>query len=97
MVKKAFILLSVLALLAIFGCASGGNKDVATGGESGKTTIKDEAASRGTSTPAKIHYQSAVQFLAAGNYDEAISHLRTATTLKPELSRRLGRARKNVS
>ena len=82
-VKRAIILLSVIAFLAIFGCASGGNKDVATGDESGKTTSKDEAGFERTVTPAKIHYQTATQFLSASNYDDAIRELKTATSMDP--------------
>jgi len=82
-VKKAIILLSVFALVAILGCASGGNKDVATGSEPGKTTSNDAAGFERNVTPAKIRYQSALQFLSASNYDEAISQLKTATALEP--------------
>lgn len=81
--KKAFILLSGIALLAVFGCASGGNKDVATGAESGKMVSKDEKGFETNITPAKIHYQSALQFLSASNFDEAVSQLKTATALEP--------------
>lgn len=80
--KKAIILVSVIALLAIVGCASGGKKDVAEGGDSGQTT-KDASGFETNITPAKIHYQSAMQFLSASNYDEAVSHLRTATSMDP--------------
>jgi tetratricopeptide (TPR) repeat protein len=83
MVKKAFVLFSGIAFLAIFGCASGGNKDVATGSESGKAAAKDEGGFEKSITPAKIHYQSALSFLAASNYDDAASQLKTATTLEP--------------
>gem|GEM_PF-1633634 len=83
MVKKAFVLFSGIAFLAIFGCASGGNKDVATGSESGKMTAKDKSGFETNITPAKIHYQSALSFLSAANYDEAASQLKTATTLEP--------------
>jgi tetratricopeptide (TPR) repeat protein len=82
-VKKAFVLLAGIAFLAIFGCASGGNKDVATGSESGKTTAKDASGFERNITPAMIHYQSAQQFLAAANYDDAVSQLKTATALDP--------------
>ena len=79
-VKKAFVLLLGIAFLAIFGCASGGNKDVAAGSESGNT---DDGGFEKNVTPAKIHYQSALSFLAASNYDEAASQLKTATALDP--------------
>ncbi len=82
-VKKALVLLSGIAFLAVFGCASGGNKDVATGDESGKMTSKDASGFERNITPAKIHYQSALQFLSASNYDEAASELKTATVLEP--------------
>jgi len=84
MVKIAVILISILASSAFFGCASGGKQEVATGSESGKMQIKDKSGFEKEIGPAEINYQSAVQFLAAGNYDEAISHLKTATTLKPD-------------
>jgi tetratricopeptide (TPR) repeat protein len=83
MVKKAFVIFWGIAFLAILGCASGGSKDAATGSESGKMTSKDESGFERSITPAKIHYQSALQFLSAANYDEAISQLKTATTLEP--------------
>lgn len=76
--KKALILVAAIALIAVLGCASGGNKDAA-GGESGQTTGGMEP----NMTPAKIHYQSAQQFLAASNYDEAVSHLKMATSMEP--------------
>ncbi len=75
--KQAIIIISALALLAILGCASGGNKDVATGSESGQSGMESNA------TPAKIHYQTALQFLSASNYDEAVSHLKMATSMDP--------------
>jgi tetratricopeptide (TPR) repeat protein len=82
-VKKAFVLISGIAFLVIWGCASSGNKQAATGSESGKMVVKDESGFEKNITPAKIHYQSALQFLSASNYDEAISHLKTATALEP--------------
>jgi len=82
--RNAFVIGSVLLLLAVVGCASGGNKQVAEGTEEGGAgTVKDSRGFDRTMGPAEIAYQSAQQFLAAGNYDEAISHLRTATSLKP--------------
>jgi tetratricopeptide (TPR) repeat protein len=83
MIKKSFILISILALSVFFGCASGGKQDVTTSGESG-STIKDRSGFEKELGPAQINFQSAEQFLAAGNYNEAISHLRTATLLKPD-------------
>ncbi len=82
-VKRAIVLFSVVAFLAIYGCASGGNKDAATGNESGKMTSKDEAGFERNITPAKIHYQTAQQFLSASNYDEAIRELKMATAQEP--------------
>ncbi len=81
--KKAFIFLAGIAFLAIFGCASGGNREVATGAESGKMVVKDASGFEQNITPAKIHYQSALQFLSASNFDEAISQLKNATALEP--------------
>jgi tetratricopeptide (TPR) repeat protein len=84
MVKKLITVVSVLALLLAFGCASGGNKESGAATEAGKGTRQDERGfEKEAPTPAEISYQSAEQFLAGGNYDEAISHLRTATSLKP--------------
>jgi tetratricopeptide (TPR) repeat protein len=80
MVKKASMLVSVLALVAIIGCASGGKQNVSTGAGGAATGGQEFEKNIG---PAEINYQSAMQFLSAGNYDEAISHLRTATTQKP--------------
>jgi tetratricopeptide (TPR) repeat protein len=84
MVRKAFVPVLILFLFALFGCASGGKQEIATGGESGSPPLKDKSGfEKAPPGPAEINYQTAVQFLAAGNYDEAISHLRTATTIKP--------------
>ena len=78
--KKALILFSALSLVVVFGCAAGGNKEVASGTETGHD---DRGFEKNPPTAAEISYQSAEQFLTAGNYDEAISHFRTATTLNP--------------
>ncbi len=84
MAKKAFVLFLVLVLIAVFGCASGGKKEFETDSESGKAAAKDEKGCEQVPPgAAELAYQSAQQFLTAGNYDEAISHFRTATSLKP--------------
>jgi len=81
-VKKALIL-SVIACIAAYGCATGGQQAASTEVEGGGTT-QDSRGFEKNYGPAEIAYQSAQQFLAAGNYDEAISHLRTATNVKPD-------------
>jgi tetratricopeptide (TPR) repeat protein len=80
-VKKALIFVSILSVLALVGCASGGGKQEA--GASGGMTTEDQKGFEKNIGPAEIQYQTAMQFLTAGNYDDAISHLKTATTLKP--------------
>jgi tetratricopeptide (TPR) repeat protein len=83
-VKKVIAVFSVLALIATIGCASGGKQEPATGGDAESATAGNKKGGfEKNYGPAEINYQSAVQFLAAGNYDEAISHLKTATMLKP--------------
>jgi tetratricopeptide (TPR) repeat protein len=81
--RNAFTIGLVLVLFGILGCASGGGKQTGGAAESGKMTVKDERGFDRNLGPAEIAYQSAQQFLAASNYDEAISQLRTATSLKP--------------
>jgi tetratricopeptide (TPR) repeat protein len=82
-VKKVLTLAMALALCAILGCASGGNKGATETGSGAGTSQDDRGFEKNPPTAAEISFQSAQQFLAGGNYDEAISHLRTATSLKP--------------
>jgi len=79
-VNKALMFFPVLLLVVVMGCASGGNKEAAPGTETGQD---EKGFERNPPTAAEISFQSGEQFLAAGNYDEAISHFRTATSLKP--------------
>ena len=83
MIKHALVSVLILSTFSLFGCASGGKQEVATTGESGSTSTTEKGGFVKEVGPAEINYQSAMQFLAAGNYDDAISHLRTATTIKP--------------
>jgi tetratricopeptide (TPR) repeat protein len=82
MIKKTIVLLSVCALGATLGCASGGGADVETIG-GGDRIVRDERGFDKQLGPAEIAYQSAQQFLAGGNYIDAISQLRTAVSIKP--------------
>lgn len=81
--KKALIL-SVIACFAVLGCASGGQQGVSGSSADGGGITQDDRGFEKNIGPAEIAYQTAQQFLAAGNYDEAISHLKTATNLKPD-------------
>ncbi len=72
---------SVLVLLVYLGCASGG-KDVETQLEGGRFRIEDERGFERELGPAEIAYQSAMQFLASGNYEGAIQQLQQATSIK---------------
>lgn len=73
-----------LFLCAHLGCVAGGGGEVdAYGGEESREITDDQGFQREMG-PAEIEYQSAQQFLASGDYAEAISHLRRATDLKPE-------------
>ena len=82
MFKKALAFLSMCALGATIGCASGGGQD-ATGSLDGGGVVKDDRGFDRQLGPAEIAYQSAQQFLAGGNYTDAISQLRTAVSIKP--------------
>jgi superkiller protein 3 len=75
----------LLALAAFTGCSSGG------GGSEVETDVSDGASTSTTDSqgfernlgPAEIAYQSAKQFMSAGNYTEAISNLEKAVSIKP--------------
>jgi len=83
--RKVFSSILALGVLLYVGCGP-------TSG-SGVNTSADPAASTGAGNmtdsqgfnlgPAEIAYQSAQQFLSAGKYDEAISHLQDAVSIKP--------------
>jgi tetratricopeptide (TPR) repeat protein len=84
-VNKLFTVMAVLAMAAMVGCSSGG----------GGTTVETDTSAdvSGSSTdsqgfernlgPAEIAYQSAQQFMSAGNYTEAITNLEKAVSIKP--------------
>jgi tetratricopeptide (TPR) repeat protein len=84
-VIRLLTVLAVLAIAVMGGC----------GGSSGGSSVEtDPAANTGDSStdsqgferslgPAEIAYQSAKQFMAAGNYTEAISNLEKAVSIKP--------------
>ncbi len=82
MIRRTCALVSVIALGAILGCASGGGQDAAVVGETGNI-VKDGRGFDKELGPAEIAYQSAQQFLAGGNYTDAIGQLRTAVSIKP--------------
>lgn len=78
-------MLCVSLLLCVhLGCAAGGGGAVETYGGDESREITDEQGFRREMGPAEIEYQSAQQFLASGDYAEAVGHLRHATDLKPE-------------
>ena len=62
--------IALLSVFALFAIAA-----VAASGQQAVSTGSDSA---------EVNYQSAKQLLSAGNYEEAISRLRIATSLKPD-------------
>ena len=81
-------LLSIIAVLVIttmVGCGgSGGGTSVET--DPAATTRGETTDSQGFTRnmgPAEIAYQSAKQFMSAGNYTEAIANLEKAVSIKP--------------
>ena len=83
--KRLLIIMAVLAMAAMGGCSSGGGGSTvetdATAEMSG-STIDSQGFERSLG-PAEIAYQSAKQFMMAGNYTEAISNLEKAVSIKP--------------
>ncbi len=83
--KRLLIIMAVLAMAAMGGCSSGGGGTTvetdATAEISGSTT--DSQGFERSLGPAEIAYQSAKQFMAAGNYTEAIANLEKAVSIKP--------------
>lgn len=88
--RRIYSILPVFVLAGLLGCASGG------GGQSGTGVIETTRTSPGAGTsttdaqgferqlgPAEIAYQSARQFMSAGNYTEAIANLEKAVSIKP--------------
>ncbi len=83
--RRLLTVLTILAIAAIGGC----------GGSGGGTSVETDPAANigGSSTdsqgfernlgPAEIAYQSAKQFMSAGNYTEAIANLQKAVSIKP--------------
>lgn len=80
--RNVFLCIAIFALGAVLGCASGGGQNAGGGGEEGRI-VRDERGFDRQLGPAEIAYQSAQQFLAAGNYTDAVSQLRTAVGIKP--------------
>lgn len=72
-----------LAFLFHLGCAAGGGGEVDTYTGEEVREITDESGFVREMGPAEIEYQSAQQFLASGDYTDAVDHLRRATELKP--------------
>ncbi len=84
MMKHAVGIVSVLFLSLSVGCAGGGNKHVAAASEAAKTSARIGEVSEGNADPAESEFRFAIQSLSAGNYEDAISRLKTATNLKPD-------------
>lgn len=82
--KRAVGILSVLFLSLSVGCAGGGNKRVAAAGEPAKTSAGVGEVSEGNADPAESDFQAAIRSVSTGNYGDAISSLKTATSLKPD-------------
>ena len=69
-------------LLFFLGCAAGG-EDVSTDVGEGKLTVRDDKGFEREIKPEELEFRTAQQFLASGNYQEAISHLNTAVGINP--------------
>lgn len=81
--KRTITLAALAAMLGMLGCASGGGQQAIGEGERAPGTTTDDKGFVREMGPAEIAYQSGQQFLAAGNFDEAIAHFRTAVNHKP--------------
>ena len=81
--RRLTVLCVGLVFLTHLGCAASGGGSVETYGGDESREITDEQGFRREMGPAEIEYQSAQQFLASGDYAEAVDHLRRATDLKP--------------
>ena len=79
--KRVLFIGLALSFVAFLGCASGGGGGGDIGGEDteGGFAVRDDRGFERELGPAEIAYQSATQFLGAGNYDEAIRQLELAT------------------
>ena len=77
--------MAVMVMAAVAGCSSGGGgNEVETDlapGILGTTT--DSQGFERSLGPAEIAYQTAQQFMSAGNYTEAIANLEKAVSIKP--------------
>jgi tetratricopeptide (TPR) repeat protein len=90
-VRRICAVSMMIVLAALVGCASGGGSQTGTGAI--ETTAGSTASSTTSTTdaqgfernlgPAEIAYQSAKQFMSAGNYTEAIANLEKAVSIKP--------------
>jgi tetratricopeptide (TPR) repeat protein len=77
--------MAVLAMAAMVGCSSGGG-ETAVETDASANVSESSTDSQGfvrSLGPAEIAYQSAQQFMAAGNYTEAIANLEKAVSIKP--------------
>jgi len=84
-VKRILTIVAVIAVAALTGCSSGGGgSSVETGAvaNDSRSTTDSQGFQRQLG-PAEIAYQSAKQFMSAGNYTEAISNLEKAVSIKP--------------
>ena len=93
MERKVYFRCNIIAIflfvlfLVLSGCSSGGYQDIPVQTEeeaAGGMSVTDERGFERQLTPAEIAYQSAEQFLAVGNYEEAVRELQKATSLKPD-------------
>jgi tetratricopeptide (TPR) repeat protein len=84
-VKRIVSILAVISMVYLAGCSSsGGGESLETNIDSGTSeTTTDSRGFERNIGPAEIAYQSAQQFMSAGNYSEAIAELEKAVSIKP--------------
>ncbi len=81
--RRIYCISAAIVLLFFLGCAPAINESAAGGDSEGNFSTTDSRGFEKNLGPAEIAYQSAQQFLSAGNYDEAITHLQKAVSIKP--------------
>jgi len=81
-VKRITVYVLLAGFLFYLGCAAGSSR-VETETESDGFEVQDERGFSRELSDAEIAYQSAMQFIASGNYQDAIDNLKRATMLKP--------------
>jgi tetratricopeptide (TPR) repeat protein len=82
--NRAIGILFVLLLSMSMGCAGGGKKDVAAGGEAAKPDQRVGEAIEGSADSPEDAFHSGVRSMTNGNYADAIGSLKSATGLKPD-------------